>query len=74
MSVNISKRTKTIWDIEFDKQVPDASLVAFNQHKEALLAVLRGANGRGSSPNPSMRANRGEYSVTSPNSIFGMQK
>ena len=40
MSVDRPRRTKTIWDIEFDKQVPDASLVAFNQHKKALLDHL----------------------------------
>lgn len=33
-------RTKTIWDTEFDRQVPDASLVAFNRRKKALLDHL----------------------------------
>jgi hypothetical protein len=41
------RRTKTIWDVEFDKQVPDADLVAFNQHKNALLAILRNEHARG---------------------------
>lgn len=52
MSDTKSRRTKTIWDIEFDKQVPDAKLVAFNQHKETLLAVLREAHGRGCKSEP----------------------
>ena len=37
----------TIWDIEFDKQVPDADLAAFNRHKKALLATLRNEHARG---------------------------
>ena len=41
MSVDTPQRTNTIWDIKFDKQISDAKLIAFDQHKKALLDHLR---------------------------------
>ena len=56
MSVDKPRRTRTIWDIVFDEQVPDASLdaslIAFNKHKETLLDMLGSKHERGSKSKP----------------------
>ncbi len=56
MSVDKPRRTRTIWDIVFDEQVPDASLdaslIAFNKHKETILDMLRSKHERGSKSKP----------------------
>jgi len=52
MSTDKARGKNTIWDIEFDKGVPDAALTAFNRHKKTFLVILRKAHKRGPKSKP----------------------